>query len=231
MDKNILKQLKTDYEDLEIKPSVNLWNQIESELDETEETVQKPFFQWWKYAAVIVLLISLGGGLLYFNSHKNSKFKETVAVEKPLENNFKPTETVKPIIQNKNITQNQTDTKTKINANKIELNSVSDVAVSKNESPKKLAVVRQELKTIEVPIISTEKFEIRVTKPLVAEKKKASYISANDLLLGRELDKTREEASDSRQFGILEASKLKIKRPHTLRIFGVKVFADSTSVQ
>ena len=33
MEKKILKQLKTEYESLEIKPSANLWDQIEGALE------------------------------------------------------------------------------------------------------------------------------------------------------------------------------------------------------
>jgi len=49
--------------------------------------------------------------------------------------------------------------------------------------------------------------------------------------LAREFDRTREEAGNSRQFGVLDVSKIKIRRPHSLNIFGVKVFSDSTSAK
>ena len=227
MDKNILKQLKTDYEDLEIKPSANLWNQIEDELDRGTETAQKPLFQWWKYAAVITLLISIGG-LFYFNSDKNSKYEETIAVKKPIENSLKPTEVTETDFQKENIVQNSVASEIKIDINKKKSNSVSETSIKKDNTPKNLALIEPEVKTIEVPKIAPEKLEIPIAKSLVAEKKKASYISADDLLLGRELDKTREDNNkDQRKFGVFDMSK--IKGPSSLRIFGVSVISDSLS--
>ena len=227
MDKKILRQLKTDYEDLEIKPSANLWNQIEDELDKGTQAAQKPLFQWWKYAAVITLLISIGS-LFYFNSDKNSRPKETIAVKKPIENSLKPTEIIKPIKENESIVQNPIETEKKININKIELTSVSETSIKKGNTPKNLAIIEPDVKTIEVPKIAPEKLEIPIAKSLVAEKKKASYISADDLLLGRELDKTREENNkDQRKFGVFDLSK--IKGPNSLKIFGVSVISDSLS--
>ncbi|WP_312076121.1 hypothetical protein [Chryseobacterium sp.] len=228
MDKNILKQLKTDYENLEIKPSANLWDQIESGLDSSSEMTQKPSFQWWKYAVVIAFLITIGS-LFYFNQDKPLDNQKTIVTKCPVEDNFKPDEVIESTISNKEITEKPIFKKEDLVKN--QNNFTSEKSIEKIQTPKNLALIEPEVKTNEVPKIAPEKLEIPVTQSLVVEKKKTSYISADDLLLGRELDKTREEASDSRQFGVLEASKLKIKRPHTLRIFGVKVFADSTSVK
>ncbi|MFY1046443.1 hypothetical protein [Chryseobacterium sp. GP-SGM7] len=226
MEKNILKQLKTDYEDLELKPSVNLWDKIENELEGDKETVQKPAFQWWKYAAVIILLISLGGGLFYFNSDENSRSKETIAVKKPLENNFKQNEVAENHISNESIVQNPISIETEIYVDKNELTSVSETLTKKTDIPKNLAITEKETKSPEVFQPAIEKLEIPVVKSLVAEKKKASYISADDLLIGRELDKTREENNkDQRKFGVFDMSKIKV--PNSLKIFGFSVISDS----
>lgn len=226
MDKNILKQLKNNYEDLKIKPSANLWDQIESGLDGVQETVKKPSFQWWKYAAVIVLLISLGG-LYYFNFNQTSKTKEIIVVKKPLENSFKPIKPIEPIISNENLVQSQvfTDSEAVVN-NK--LNSISEIPTKKTEISKNLVTIQQIIKSPEAPQIIIEKLEVPLEKYLLAEKKKASYITADDLLLGRELDKTREENNkDQRKFGVFDMSK--IKGPNSLRIFGFSVISDSLS--
>lgn len=224
MDKNILKQLKNNYEDLEIKPSANLWDQIESGLDGAQETVKKPSFQWWKYAAVIVLLISLGS-LFYFNFSQSSEIKEIIVVKKPLENSFKPTQPVETVISNENLVQSQVSTDLEAAVNN-KLNSISEIPTKKTEISKDLVTIQQIIKSPEAPQIIIEKLEVPLEKSLVAEKKKVSYISADDLLLGRELDKTREENSkDQRKFGVFDMSK--IKGPNSLKIFGFSVISDS----
>ena len=72
MDKKILKQLKSDYEELEIKPSADLWSKIEAGIDEKINVSQKPALQWWKYAAVVLLLISFGT-YFYFENQTDHK--------------------------------------------------------------------------------------------------------------------------------------------------------------
>lgn len=224
MDKNILKQLKNNYEDLEIKPSANLWDQIESGLDGAQEMVKKPLFQWWKYAAVIVLLISLGS-LFYFNFSQSSKNKEITVVKKPLENSFKSIEPIETVISNEKIKQSQAFTNLEAVVNN-KLNFVSEISAKKTEISRNLVTIQQEIKNPESPQIILEKLEVPIEKSLVAEKKKVSYISADDLLLGRELDKTREENSkDQRKFGVFDMSK--IKGPSSLKIFGFSVISDS----
>ncbi|WP_262147848.1 hypothetical protein [Chryseobacterium foetidum] len=227
MDKKILKQLKTDYEDLEIKPSANLWNQIEDGLDSGGETVQKHTFHWWKYAAVIVLFISVGG-LFYFNKDKPLDNK-IIVIKSPAENNFKPTEVVESAVANEEITKESVLNKKDLDDNQNKF--VSENSIKKIQAPKRLEIIEKQLKSIETPVIALQKPENISFKTIITEKKKTSYTNADELLLGRELDKTRVESNRSEQFGVVDASKLKIKRPGSLRIFGVKVFADSATTE
>lgn len=228
MDKNILKQLKTDYENLEIKPSANLWNQIESRIEGTEKDVQKPLFHWWKYAVVLVLLISVGG-LFYFNSNENLRPKEVIVTHSPSDNASKSVNVSnEAIVLSENITQK---TSTEFRENKNESNTSENKIAKKTESSQYSIITKKENEIIEIPKVSIEKIESSITKPLMVERKKTSYISADDLLLGREFDRTRGEASSNKQFGVLDASNLKIKQLHSLRIFGMKVFSDSSSAE
>ncbi|MBO6184667.1 MAG: hypothetical protein J6O88_08225 [Chryseobacterium sp.] len=225
MDKNIRKQLKTDYEDLEIKPSANLWKQIESGLGNNSETVQKTLFQWWKYAAVIIIMLSFGS-LFYFNSNQKSNSKKTIAAKKVLENKLKPKDVVETTVSNENIIKNPAFTEVKTTEEINKWNSVLEMLSEKTEIPKNLVIIEKEINNIEAPQIIIEKFENPLAKPLITEKKKVSYISGHDLLLARELDKTREENNkDQRKFGVFDMSK--IKGPSSLKIFGLSVISDS----
>ena len=224
MDKKIRKQLKTDYEDLEIKPSANLWEQIELGLDNNSEMGQKDSFQWWKYAAVIVLFITVGS-LFYFNSDKPLDSKRTTAHEISSDNNVKQAEKFEIIIPSKDKIQNSVanlEKKQKVSSEKAYEKSI------KFTQPTEIANFTK--KPAEIRIVENillQNPETSNLKPNIAESKKSSYINAEDLLLGRELDKTRVEIKNHRQFGILDASKLKFKRPSSLQVFGVHVFADS----
>ncbi|MBD3903946.1 hypothetical protein NAL32_04230 [Chryseobacterium sp. Ch-15] len=223
MDKNIRKQLKTDYENLEINPSENLWEQIELGLDSNPKTAQKPLFQWWKYAAVIIFLLSFGT-LFYYNSDQFSASKETIVSQETQYNRPKAKKTVKSIIPTENV-ENLVSSEIIIKNNQKIF--VSEKLTVESRLPETLAVNEKENRVIEVSSVLAEKFETPVMKPIIAERKKASYINAEDLLLGRELDKTRVEIKKHRQFGVLDAAKLKFKRPSSLQVFGVHVFADS----
>lgn len=224
MDKNILKQLKTDYEDLEIKPSANLWEQIEAGLDSGSETVQKYTFHWWKYAAVIVLLISVGG-LFYFNTDKSLDIKKTIVAKNPSENDFKLTETVVSTTTSKEEVNDESALRRKIVENNKEYPAVTEIS-KEDKISENLIVEEKQSKITEVPNLSMEKIDLPVSKPMIVEGKKASYISADDLLVGRELDKTREENyNDQRKFGVFDIRR--VKGPNSLKIFGFTVISDS----
>ena len=224
MEKKILKQLKTEYESLEIKPSANLWDQIEGALEKESETVQKPLFKWWKYAAVIVFLISVSG-ILYVLKEHSSKVTEV----KNIVDNSKKTEqksniiTVESSTEKKVVNHSLSETQIKIKDNSpyAESKKSSEIVINNN-----INFHSQDNNGIDNKLIPEVKNEIVIPKSSVAENKKVSYITADDLLLGRELDKTREENSnDQRRFGVIDMSK--IKGPNSLKIFGITVYSDS----
>src|ERR1700750_2608050 len=101
MKKEILKQLKSDYESLERSPSEDLWDRLDQKLDETSDAPLKQSFQWWKYAAVILLFIS-AGTFLYFNNYKTKfDYKKTdYAVKKGLEKTVSPINETPSVISN-----------------------------------------------------------------------------------------------------------------------------------
>ncbi|KQT17325.1 hypothetical protein ASG31_07890 [Chryseobacterium sp. Leaf404] len=223
MDKNILKQLKSDYEDLVIKPSANLWNQIDNGLESGSETGKKPTFRWWKYAAVILFLISVGS-LFYFNSNKPIENDKIIVKKFPYENHLKPTEKFETVISSKEKFENSI-----ISFKKNQNVSSEKIYKTPTEfiEPTEIIVFNKKTDEIIAQNPTLQNSEFAGLKPSKTESKKSSYINADDLLLGRELDKTRVEMKNDRQFGVVDASKLKFKRPSSLQIFGVHVFADS----
>ncbi|WP_175622991.1 hypothetical protein [Chryseobacterium schmidteae] len=237
MDKKIRKQLKTDYENLEIKPSKNLWEQIELGLDNDSETVQKPSFQWWKYAAVIVLLLSFET-LFYYNSNQFFKPKETIGVKKPVENNSKPKDNIEFVADNKIE----------------ELNNSSEISIKSEKAQKKQAeiLVQNQSEVLkETPkIVNTEpqislKPEIEInnkpeqqipelpqlatTQPVV-KASKVKYITANDLIFQRKysIEKKENTQENGKRLGIITINKINVS-PELITIFNGS--NDNTSEQ
>lgn len=232
MDKKIRKQLKTDYENLEIKPSADLWSKIEVGIDKEVNVAQKPTLQWWKYAAVVLLLISFG---TYFYFENQVDHKKILTKESP-----------KDKVEKVNIINKESHPKSENLVVKAiqNIDSKANLINKEEEKPKQLISVNpQNISEKNLPEMKIKQDEteenlplkeiddLPIQKQMIAERKKVNYTNAEQLLLGRELDKTRVEIKNHRQFGVLDASKIKIRRPHSLKIFGVKVFSDSTSAE
>lgn len=226
MDKKILKQLKTDYEDLEIKPSENLWDQIELGLNNDSQTVQKPLFQWWKYAAVIVLLVSFGT-LFYFNFDQFSKSKRAIAVKKTIENNSKPTENIKSVAENKNEEPSTTSEiikseKTQKKQSEILVETQNEVV---KETPKIVNTefqigVKPEIEIINKPEqLTNESPQLATTKPVVKEMK-VKYITANDLIFQRKysVEQKKNVPENTKRLGIIKINRISVS-PEFITIF------------
>lgn len=227
MDKKILKQLKTDYEDLEIKPSENLWDQIELGLDNDSKIVQKPLFQWWKYAAIIVLLVSFGT-LFYFNSDQFSKSKKAIAVKKTIENNSKPTENIKSIAENKNeepITNSEIIIKSEKTQKKQSEILVENQNEGLKETPKIVNTefqigVKPEIEINNKPEqLTNESPQLATTKPVVKEMK-VKYITANDLIFQRKysVEQKKNAPENTKRLGIIKINRISVS-PEFITIF------------
>ncbi|PZU14316.1 MAG: hypothetical protein DI622_13510 [Chryseobacterium sp.] len=225
MNNNMLNKLKSDYEELEIKPSSDLWERLEGKLEEKSQIALKSSFQWRKYAAVIVVLISLGS-LFYFNLEGPSQIDEVKITQNTSETIPESQEKY-----NEGLVLNENQIQKPISSEIKRIHSQSyfpSENISEKEKFQSLAVKEEENIVVELPSVLTEKPENNSEKPLIADRKKVSYISAEDLLIGRELDKTREENyNDQRKFGVIDMSKIKIKGPNSLKILGFTVISDS----
>lgn len=238
MKKEILKQLKSDYERLERSPSEDLWDRLDQKLDENSDAPLKQSFQWWKYAAVILLFIS-AGTFIYFNNYKTKfDYKETdYAVKKGLEKTVNPINTD---FENPSVISNDPP---------VEKNEVKIVSEDhkKNTSYKALPPTKEKkiaetqvtqhkeqthtLKQPENIFVNPGKVE-NITPsnaPVIAEvnKSKQNYINPDELLLGREFDKAREKASkDERKLGAFKFDKV-VPNVGNVTVLGVTVYLES----
>lgn len=231
MKQELLKQLKSDYEKLEIKPSADLWSRIE-QIDPKEDkssamSFKKPF-QWWKYAAVLVLLFSVGI-LLYFNQNHIAPINNTLVHRQQAQ------ERAEPSILNFDIhVAENTETGIKVDKKNTEENLTIPKAYQQEEiTQKKEFRINKEEQVIvadyeiKAPILERN-MDFATNKVPFAKEKKSEYINADELLQGREFQKKREEnRTDIRKFGALDITQIKVKSPNSFKVFGVTVYSDS----
>ena len=229
MDKKILKQLKSDYEEREIKPSANLWDQIDAALEKESATPQKSSFSsnWWKYAAVVLLIISLGT-FMYYNDGFNTE-KTDYIVKQNLKEEVLKKENYSEIIPTEEKTEEEISLEiVKETEYKVKQNNNEDLVPQKvaiqpqfSEHTESIIVTNQ----AETLIFHQEETENNIT-PEISDSKKISYVTANDLLLGNELDKSREKANaDTRKFGVIHRDKM-FPKFNNVVVLGATVYID-----
>lgn len=234
MKNNMLNKLKSGYEQLEIKPSSDLWSRLDDKLDKKpEKPLYKPF-QWWKYAAVVVLFISIGS-ILYFKSREDAfDDNETdYIVKKELEKTVNP---INPEFQNQgNLKKLQTRTVKTTDVHIADQHQEKNTG-SSSYTEKAEKVFSPGIRTVEVQQLAVTQPEktdivpvtIENRTPVLAQGKtaKPTYINSNELLLGREFDKARGTSDNSDiKFGIFNFEKPKPK-VENVTVLGVTVYVD-----
>lgn len=239
MKKNMLNKWKSDYEGLEIKPSADLWDRLDHQLDSHKKSELRSYRQWWNYAAIILLMVSVGT-LLYFNGYKNAiDNKQTkVTAKKALKNKINPIN-VDSEHQNTLLNQEVLEGKTDQVVAEIPEGNTPEVSVQKKEEIRNQdrdqsqthVFIQQQINKAQPEIIinKNEKAAEFTQNPVVlaeTKKTKPGYINADELLLGREFDKTRDNtAKEERKFGVFRLKKV-VPNVDNVTVLGVKVYID-----
>jgi hypothetical protein len=229
MKKEISKKLKSEYEKLEIKPSPDLWNRI-SEIQKIFEPTAKKSFVWWKYAAVFLFLISLGS-IFYFNFSQIERNAKVAKSENSVQKNIVKTQFTnhKQEILNRKPIENSAANFNQQKNYKIQENVgiVYEDSFWGNKSVTKDEKTKQNF-LIETPEIIKNVNGEKTENIEIAKNKKINYTNAEDLILGREFEKIRQENQNvHKQIGILDGNQIKIKSPNSLKILGITVYSDS----
>ncbi|WP_027385497.1 hypothetical protein [Chryseobacterium gregarium] len=230
MKNNILNRLRSDYEEHEIKPSSELWDQLEQKLDEAPEIVPTIPFQWWKYAAVVLLLISLG--IFIYNKNSFDYKKTDYIAKKKLE---KTINQVNNDLQNESSIPNRLvekkELKIAVENQKVNNNSFNLQKESQSVQPSisEFTAFKMTVKPTENITIQPAKIEIKNPHfPIIEEVKKENpvYISSNELLLGREFDKVRKNPyKKDIKFSIFHLDKA-VPNIDNVTVLGVTVYVD-----
>ncbi len=228
MKNNMLNKLKAGYEEMEIQPSAGLWDSLDQKLDEKTEIKPKASFQWWKYAAVVLLFISIGT-ISYFNYKKNFDFNKVNHIAKKEAEKAVPHSHPEINDQSdRSIAEIIPESKTEKIVDNPKSGNIKEI---KNKSPEiqeaeVLPIAVKPSPTIPAEALKTENAINNL--PVLAETKnvKTTYVSADELLLGREFDKSRENLrKEERRFGVFNIGKV-FQKVDNVTVLGVTVYSD-----
>ncbi len=219
-----MQNLKSKYEQKEMKVSEGLWDRLEEKLDQVPEKKRKPKMIWWRFVAVIILIVSFNGFswmtdienkvkkyrvLKYpsrvenqiFTANEQAAYDQQFKTSVPLKNNINKN----PKIENLEIAKNL----------RIE-NYKNNVQI-----PEKEIIIKKE-----EPQIVSKTVEQMAQNDIQRPREKVKYVSSSDLLFGVEIDKAKTETSKS-AMGI---NTLKPKNdsdfpnPKRIKLFGITLY-------
>jgi len=220
--KNSLKnKFQSEYENLSERPSQDLWERLENKLENiSEEKKGKNIvkFSFWKVAAIVLLLISMGLLINQF-THSEQKLHENVVVK-----NNENSKKIEKIINNpiKKSSENQEYASSENNIIKKTRHSEMNFTKQQKHEGKEIASVQIPEKFEDSPVIKEALAKEENISPL--KKEKIKYITAEDLLFEREAGKSlKEQNNDHKRLGDLG---VKLERPKTVKVLGVTIYSD-----
>lgn len=209
-----------------MKASDGLWDRLEEKLDQVPAKEKKPKMVWWRFVAVIILIVNFGA--ISWMTEIENKVKESSEFKFPqIENQISSvrqhsenTDGIqKSIPINNSETNHQKLTITNINS------STSELTKKENQITEKVSEKENIIKKEEPQIVSKPEEQLAendVQKP----REKVKYVSSSDLLFGVEIDKVKTETPKS-AMGI-NTIKLKndsdFPNPKRIKLFGITLY-------
>lgn len=222
---NLLKnKLKTDYENLTESTSASLWGKINNRLE--NEKVEKKIFvlpNFWKYAAAVLLLISVGFVMKFINSNFTDQTSEKKAIVSSQEKKNSDEKT--SFDANNNISQKVEIAKTK-RVETIQEHTSPDLVHSTKTDTR--ATIKSETPIISIDQAQKENNAIALTSTSketlsakVVPNEKTKYVTASELLFEREANKTLQNQNETMVTAEL------LQKPKQIKILGFTVYTDS----
>ena len=227
-----MQNLKSKYEQKEMKASDGLWDRLEEKLDQVPAKEKKPKVIWWRFVAVILLMIGLGGSFLMINNKSNISENQEFASQTNNQNIALTTieqsenDDVEKLIPTKNSSktnyqklavENLKDSSTPFRIT----NSIKKENQITNSIPQKENIIKKE----EPQIVSKPEEKLAQTD-IQKPREKVKYVSSSDLLFGVEIDKAKTETPKS-AMGI-NTPKIKSEpdfpNPKRIKLFGITLY-------
>ena len=231
-----MQNLKSKYEQKEMRVSEGLWDRLEKKLDQVPAKEEKSKIVWLRYAAVVLLMIGLGGSFLMINNKSNINENQEFANQTGSEN------------QNYNSNVIETSENNEVRkVNPINNNSEADnqrLAVE-NVNPSTSESINKENQTTNQVFekeITIKKDEISILQPeeklsqndIQKPKERTKYITSSDLLFGVEMDKAKTETPKSAMGINISKSRndSDFPNPKRIKLFGITLYdKDSTTTK
>ena len=227
-----MQNLKSKYEQKEMKVTDGLWHRLEEKLDQAPAKEKKPKVIWWRFVAVILLMIGLGGSFLMINNKSNISENQEFASQTNNQNIALTTieqsenDDVEKLIPTKNSSktnyqklavENLKDSSTPFRIT----NSIKKENQITNSIPQKENIIKKE----EPQIVSKPEEKLAQTD-IQKPREKVKYVSSSDLLFGVEIDKAKTETPKS-AMGI-NTPKIKSEpdfpNPKRIKLFGITLY-------
>jgi len=220
-----MQNLKSKYEQQEMHVSDDLWDRLEEKLDQIPAKKKKPKVIWWRFVAVIILILNFGG-ISWMTDIKN-KVKESPEFE------FR-TDQISSVSQ-------QSDNSDEIQKPIIIRNSETDnsrLAIENKDSSTPLRMTEKVGKDDKSPISDKEIFikkeEISIPQPeeklaqneIQKPRERPKYITSSDLLFGVEMDKAKTETPKSAMGINISKSRndSDFPNPKRIKLFGITLY-------
>lgn len=222
MKNTVIDKFKREYEELSENVPPNLWERLEVDLDSTstEKPIAKKSMTFYKYAAVLLVFLSLG--LYFFISQKESvKSSDNIVIGQGKINRENPEAKSVEAVALKSEEKQKAD----INMESVVVaspsNQIEKMALNPPISSAKKSIEKTDSPKIESKTQAEAPFNLAQNKEVT---EKVKYTSAEDLLFGYELEKTNAELDKrGNKLGNLE-----LKKPKEISILGVKIYSEET---
>lgn len=235
-----MQNLKSKYDQKKMRVSDGLWDRLEDKLDQAGKE-EKPKIIWWKYAAVILLMIGLSGSFWMINHKSDMKENQEFVNQTESENQNFDSKIIERSLNND--VEKLSTLKNNSEAGNQKL-AVEDL----KNSPTPLRIVeeikRENQTTNQVTDkqISIKKEQISIPQPeeklaqneIQKPKERTKYITSSDLLFGVEMDRAKTETPKSAMGINISKSRndSDFPNPKRIKIFGITLYdKDSTTTK
>lgn len=219
-----MQNLKSKYEQQEMRVSGGLWDRLEQKLNHEPAKKEKPKMIWLRYAAVAILIFGLGGILWITNQKVDIKENRQFATQTENKNSIESSENNEFVKSNPNNTISKIDDQKFVIEN-IKNSSISESTKRKNQKLNKASEKEITIKNEEPQIISGPEEQI-VQTGIEKPKERVKYVSSSDLLFGLEIDKAKSEKPKS-VMGInisKPGNNPDILNPKRIKLFGITLY-------
>ncbi|UQB70084.1 hypothetical protein [Epilithonimonas zeae] len=226
-----MQNLKSKYEQQEMKVCDDLWGRLEEKLDQVPSKEKRPKIFWWRFVAVILLILNFGA--ISWMTDIENKVKETSEFKFPrIENQISSvrqhSENTGEIQKSIPIKNSETEDEKLAFENINENQSVNKEQSISNQIPEKELIIKKE----EPQIVSKQEEQLAQTD-IQKPKEKVKYVSSSDLLFGVEIDKAKAETPKSAMgINTIKSNDSDFPNPKRIKLFGITLYdKDSTTTK